>query len=250
LGFQREERIGWYLGLGCLALVRCFYGTYFRCMRFIVRSCTSEYQLKGAADTAAPKVFISHHQNMYGPIVSMKCLPEPVHLWVLSHFCNTKTCYNHLKNYTFSERFGWGRLRTFLVALLVSSPVSRLMKSAEAIPVYRESKKVMQTIEQSVDFLCKEENILIFPDIDYTDDNSEMRDIYSGFLYLEKYYYEKTGKHLAFVPLYVSKNCHSIYFGKEIYFRDNVSFLEERQNVSKFIRNNLNDLAVLCGDLK
>lgn len=218
-------------------------------MRFIVRTCTTKYDLVGAADDkAAPKVFISHHQNMNGPITVMKSMRQPVHIWVLSNFYHTKTCYRHFKEYTFTTRFGWRRFRAFMVSLFICFPVSRLLQSGKVIPVYRDSRKIMHTMEQSVGYLCKGENILIFPDVDYTDEGSMMQDIYSGFLYLEKYYYKKTGKHVAFVPVYVSKNNKKVHFGDAVYFKDGVGFAEERKNVSESIRKYINDLAVLYGD--
>ena len=228
---------------------KAFYGLYFKFMRFIARIICDRYDIVGAADEAAPKVFISHHQNMYGPVMSMMWLKEPVHIWVLSHFCNKKDCYKHFIDYTFSKRFGWGRLRTIFVARLFSGSVSRLMMSAKAIPVFRESRKVMDTINKSIDLLMNNESLLIFPDIDYSNNDPDMHDIYKGFLYLEKYYYRVTGKHLAFVPLYVSQKTKSLHLGDAIYFKDNIAFADERENVSESIKKSVHNLAVACGDV-
>ena len=79
--------------------------------------------------------------------------------------------------------------------------------------------------------LSEGENLLICPDIDYTDTSSSMGEMYHGFLNLEKYYFKKTGSHLAFVPVHISKRRHCIYMGEAICFKTENDFKQEKIKV-------------------
>ena len=62
-----------------------------------------------------------------------------------------------------------------------------------------------------------------------------MKAMYDGFLYLEKYFYKATGKHVCFVPLNVSKKRHLIIADQPIYFRDGEMFNTERIKIRERI---------------
>ena len=135
-----------------------------------------------------------------------------------------------------------------LVAWPISFCITKLLTSGRGIPVYRGSKKIIETMKISVDVLQKGERIVIFPDIDYQDASSKTKDMYDGFLYLEKYFYRKTGRHVCFVPLYASKRSRVIISGEKIYFSGEEDFLSERKVILQKIKDNLNKLALICGD--
>ena len=67
------------------------------------------------------------------------------------------------------------------MALPISFIISNLLQSGRGIPVYRGSRKVVQTFKLSVAALRKGHSIAIFPDIDYSDSSSATKDLYDGF---------------------------------------------------------------------
>ena len=117
------------------------------------------------------------------------------------------------------------------IAFPLSFCISGLIPSIREIPVYRGSKAILKTFRQSVQALSEGENLLICPDIDYTDTSSSMGEMYHGFLNLEKYYFKKTGSHLAFVPVHISKRRHCIYMGEAICFKTENDFKQEKIKV-------------------
>lgn len=195
-------------------------------------------------------MYISHHQNLFGPFILLLWFKECIHAWILHVFLDRKACYNQYVNYTFTERFGWNPTLAKTCAFLVASFVSKLLGSCKGIPVYRGSRQIVNTFKQSTAVLSKGESIAIFPDTDYRDSSSEMKEMYDGFLSIEKYYFKATGEHVCFVPLYVSKNKRTITADKQIYFRDGKLFKEEKQIVYEKIQEELNRLAIECGDIK
>lgn len=102
-------------------------------------------------------------------------------------------------------------------------------------------------MKESVAALKANENIVLFPDKNYLDTSNEVKDLYEGFLYLEKYYYHQTGKHLQFVPIYISKKKKLIVADELFSFRDGESFMTERKLVLDKIHRKLNELAKKWG---
>ncbi|WP_277631529.1 hypothetical protein [Atopococcus tabaci] len=221
------------------------YGKLFKFTRGVVRLAVPRYQAASLPESEEPIVYVAHHQNMKGPVTVLAWLTQPVRTWVFSVFLDQKECFNHYMDYTFTQRFGWPRALAKLVVWPLSFFITDLMKSGKAIPVYRKSKKVMHTMKLSVEALQKGENILVFPDVDYQSDSEEVGEIYEGFLFVEKYYHRKTGKHVAFVPLYADSHTQTIRAGEIIRFKEEASFVEQRAEVAEQIQAELNRLADL-----
>lgn len=219
-----------------------FYGTFFLFCRSLARFFVPRYTVE-VPEIDQPSVFIAHHQNLFGPFITMLWFSSKVHTWMLHSFLDPKECYDHYVNYTFTKRFGLPRPIAKMIAYPFSFGVAKLMKSGRGLPVYRGSKKIRKTFQLSIESLRRGENIIIFPDVDYQDDSSEIKEMYSGFLHLEKYYYQATGKHLSFVPLYVSKGSRQIIAGKPIFFPGQEDFRTEREMILSKIQENLNVLA-------
>jgi 1-acyl-sn-glycerol-3-phosphate acyltransferase len=226
-----------------------FYGNLFLFIRGIIRIVYPKYTVQIPTNVNRPVVYISHHQNFFGPFITMLWFPKHLHAWILHVLLDQQICFKHYVNYTFTKRFGLNKYLANLLAFPYSFLVSTFLNSGKGIPVYRGSRKILQTFHISVAALSKRESIIIFPDIDYSDHSSTTKEMYDGFLHLEKFYYKATGKHVCFIPLYASKNRRMLIANQEIYFRDGEDFNEEKQFVYKKIHDNLNHLAEICGDL-
>lgn len=226
-----------------------FYGRFFRLVQSLARKILPKYHIKIPKNHDGPVVYISHHQNLFGPFITLLWFPKALHAWILHVFLDQHACYQQYVDYTFTKRFGWSRTLAKICAFLISNFIAKLLNSGRGIPVYRGSRKILQTFQLSVQALAKNESIVIFPDIDYSDSASNVKEMYDGFLYLDKYYYKATGEHVRFIPLYVSKKKRLLIAEKEIYFRDEEDFNTERTIVLQKIHTSLNDLAKKCGDI-
>lgn len=228
-----------------------FYGLFVRFVQKTVRMFTPKYKVQSFTTIEdEPIVYISHHQNMFGPFHALLWSPIHLHPWVLHVFLDQKACFKQYSEYTFSERAGMNKTLAKMIAYPLSFFITRLISSCRAIPVHRGSRKIIQTFKLSVEALQKGESIVIFPDVDYTDSSAETKDFYEGFLLLERYYFKATGKHVAFVPLFVSKGEKILTTSKPIYFKDEQDFNEQKSQVLKEIQALLNNMAKACGDLK
>lgn len=219
------------------------FGSFFKGVQKTARIILPRYHFETAPNRDEPVVYISHHQNMVGPISILVWLKYYVRTWGLSEFTEQEACYNHYVNFTFTERYGWPKWLAKMIAWPVSYLVPWLAKSADIIPVYRGSRKIVKTMQLSHEALLNGENLLIFPDIDYSSTSTETSNIYEGFLHLEKRYFKETNKHLTFIPIFSDQKNRLVRIGEEIRFTGNKKFIFERKEIADKIKDELNRLS-------
>jgi hypothetical protein len=179
---------------------------------------------------------------MRGPIATMAWTPVPLHPWALAVFFESKELARHFAGFTFSQRYGWPRPLASVAARLVSAPVALLMRSMYAVPVYRKSIGSIKTMRLSVEMLLRGESVIVYPDIDYDSDDAMLGEMYRGFLLLERFYRDRTGKHLPFVPLYYDLRGKSLRLGEPVLFPDG-DMRDQMDEVGVRIRSAVNALA-------
>lgn len=225
------------------------YGLFFKTVRKFARFFYPSYHTEISGEIDGPAVYISHHRNLFGPFITLLWYPKFVRTWILHVFLDRKSCSKQYADYTFTKRFGLPLVLAKPAAFLLSLGITKLLQSGRGIPVYRGTRKIVRTFQISVEALKKGESIAIYPDIDYTDRSASVKDMYAGFLYMEKYFYKATGRHVQFVPLYASKKKRLLIAGAPIFFRDGEDFRTEKDVVYKKLHMALNRLAARCGEL-
>lgn len=224
------------------------YGLLFKFCRFLVRLVYPRFSIETKIPSQ-PVVYISHHQNLFAPFIMLLWYPNFVRTWILNVFFSQKECYNQYVNYTFTKRFNMPTLFAKIIAFPISIFISKLMHSAHGIPVYRGSRKIIESIKQSVEALKNGNSIAIYPSVDYSKAIQEDSELYDGFLFLEKYYVKETNEHVIFIPIHVSKKKRSIVHGQPIQFSGKLPFHKERVAIANKIKEEINALAKQCGDL-
>jgi len=219
------------------------YGLFFKTIQKIARLVLPRYRFESSPKNEKPVVYVSHHQNMVGPVSILAWLKYYVRTWALSEFTDQEAAYDHYTNFTFTERYGWPRWLAKIIAWPVSYAVPWLTKSGRMIPVYRGSRDIIKTMYISRDALLEGESIIIFPDIDYSSSSQETSDIYEGFLHLEKYYFRETNEHLTFIPVFSDQSARIVRVGEEIQFKGDKKFINEREEIAQKIQSELNRLA-------
>lgn len=225
-------------------MVKQDFGLFFKLMQRIARFILPKYRFERPPNQDEPIVYVAHHQNMIGPISILVWLKYSIRTWVLSEFTEQEAAYQHYVDFTFTKRYGWPQTLAKLVAYPSSYLVQWLTNSGRMIPVYRKSRKIVKTMTISHEALMSGEDILIFPDVDYSSHSTETSDIYEGFLHLEKKYVKETGKHLTFVPILTDKENKCVRVGRRIHFTGDRLFIDERKDIANEIREELNRLAV------
>jgi len=152
----------------------------------------------------APCVFLCRHMDQSGVIGAYTSINTVLRPLVLDTFFSYEDAKNHLKNYTFSEKKKKGKVFKAIVAPICAKFFVRMVKSVEAIPVYRgkNGMRSITTIKESVRALENGDNIIIFPDFDYADKSEKQTgEIYKGFISIAKLYFRRNNERLKFVPV-------------------------------------------------
>lgn len=223
---------------------RGFQGMMYKFVAWFLRVVTHHVKVPSQEQFTSPAVYVCHHQNMKGPLLTMMWLPIPLHTWVLATFLEPKLIKEHYANYTFSKRFGWPMPLARLVAWLVSVPLAALMRSMGAISVHRgeNAAKALQTLRDTVAALERGESVIIYPDIQYDDERDSIGDMYKGFLLVERMYYGRTKRHIPFVPLRYRADKHEILMAEPIYFPDG-RFDDNIDGIYREIQDSINHMA-------
>lgn len=216
-----------------------FFGPLLRFSRMILRLFTKRYKSFVVASETEPTVYVCRHLNMHGPITLAQYSTFDMHPMVLHVFFRFRDCYRQYSTYTFTERYGkrgirkfFGKVAAFFAALFVAP----LVRSTKAIPVYRGTDtKTIVTYRRAMEYLEKNENIVLFPDVDYTADSNTKGEIYTGFLLLDRLYHRKYKKHLNFAVLKIDDERRSITVAGQFRFDDSSDFYTQMPDVASRI---------------
>ncbi|MBR3806136.1 MAG: glycosyltransferase [Clostridia bacterium] len=215
---------------------KCFYGAIVRFLRPIAKMFSRKYRCNVIPHTDGA-IYICRHLDMHGPYTTLKWLDFNVHPMVLHPFFTKQTCYKQYADYTFTERVGKKKGKFNIKAYIASRFVPALVRSIGAIPVYRGSVECIKTFRQAVKCLEKGQNVIVYPDVEYTADSDKESEIYDGFLYIGRFYKKATGKDLRFIPLYIDEKKKSIEEFDEITVEDTK---ESRAFAAEYIRAAIN----------
>ena len=195
------------------------YGPFGRFARWLLHSFSHKYRCDLPV-REEPVVYVCRHLNMHGPYTTLKWLPFELHPMIIHVFFQRETTVKHMTEYTFSARYGKKPRRFSLAAHIMSWITPPMMRSLQAVPVYRDGIQSVTTVKEGMKYLLRNESLIVYPDIQYMDGYDKPSDIYDGFLYLGELYYRKTGKLLSFVPLVIDDRRHLITAGEPVCITD------------------------------
>ena len=224
-------------------------GRYYRnCRRILRLRRYGRYKLREEAENSGAIVYICRHRNAIGPLACLCVLPLGARPWAFAPFMDTAACRKHLGEYTFPVTWKMNPFLSRVLAAILGPLFANLVRSTGAIPVYRNSLKVRETYQQSIQALEAGDRLLIFPDINYAEESGETGALYEGFLLLEQLWNRKTGGHIQFVPVNVSVTNKTLTIGKSISFSDGKSYREEKGIIVKRLQERIDAMARQYGE--
>ena len=218
-------------------------GRYYRICRRILRLRYLGYECRSEAEPESPAVYICRHRNAIGPITSLCLLPLGTYPWAFSAFMDVAACRSHLATYTFPVTWKINPTVSRALAAILGPLFAKLVCSTGAVPVHRNSLKVRETFQKTIEIMEQGGSILIFPDINYAAESGETGALYEGFLLLEQLWNRKTGKHVQFVPINVSLSNKTMTIGKGISFTGALPYREEKDVIVRQLEDTMNDMA-------
>lgn len=216
-----------------------FYGAIIRFFKPIARFFSKSSRSNVARYEGEGVVYVTRHLNMHGPFSTIKWLDFDVHPMVLSCFCTRHDCYVQYRDYTFTVRHNKKKPKFSMKAWLASRIVPAFVGSLRAVPVYRGSMNIAKTMRCAIDFLEAGEDVIVYPDVEYTGSADNVSDIYEGFLFLGELYKKRNGKSLKFVPIYIDDNRRALYEGLPVTVD---SFRDDAHAASEYIKSAINGI--------
>ena len=216
-------------------------GIFFRFMRMIIKIFMRRKLLIKKEVFETEKVFVAHHQNFYAPVTALIYMPNSVSIWAIAHLFTFKGCFDKYYNFTFVKNIKMPRPIALICSTILAILIPTFLKSGNAIPVYRKDKNIIETFNKSVEELKKGKQIIVFPDISYNSKESEIKQIYTGFINIDEYYFKQTNKHIEFVPLVFNKKERTIVNKNGVKLKENYNINDEKQNIAEYITRSINE---------
>ena len=215
-----------------------FWGAFFEFCRSFYNVFKPKYRSFVYPHESKPCVYVCRHLDLHGPKKVAQSFTFSVHMFVLNYFVSFKRCYKQYSEYTFTKRYGkkvtlFAKFKAFFAALFVVP----LVKSTKPISVFRGGSDSLVTFRQAMKYLDKKENLIVFPDVDYTASNEKKGEIYSGFLYIDKLYHKKYNEHIDFVVINVNDEKKIIENLGKVSFNDDEPYEIQSKKVAEEIRN-------------
>jgi hypothetical protein len=210
-------------------------------LAFVLRRLLKKPSVFGLERIHAPgtAIFVSNHEGIFAPLVLMLFANQDFVPWVVYENLDVRLCRGYLRR-DFVEPVL--RLRpplSRLVSAMISPFCVGIMKYVDAIPVFHSSKRIVETMELSVETLKQGRNLLIFPENPRDEGGEDLKSFLTGFVHLAKECYEQNRQTVGFVPVFVDRKSNEIHFGAHIPFDPQAPYHQERVRILAALRQGM-----------
>ena len=190
---------------------------------------------------AEPVILAANHCQIHGPLVGELRLPFPRKTWCASEMMEREQVADYAFRDFWAQNPRWTHpfYRALSHAIVPLSVL--LFNHAETIPVYRDSR-VLSTFRSTVRTLEEGRSVLIFPEHDLRC-NHILDDFQDRFIDTAKLYHRRTGKALAFVPVYICPALRRVCFGEPVRFDPAAPMDDERARIKRELTARITALA-------
>ena len=214
----------------------------YRCIKAIVRAVYPKIQVVGAEKLPAePVIYVGNHSQMNGPIACELYTPGEHYTWCAGEMMDKK----EVPAYAYQDFWsGKPKVVRWFYKLLAHAiaPLSQLIfTNANTIGVYHDTR-ILTTFKKTVQVLQEGASVVIFPEHNVPRNNiiCEFQD---RFIDVAKLYYKRTGKELAFVPMYLAPKLKTMYLGEPVRFRADTPIEEERRRICEYLMEQVTQIA-------
>ncbi len=196
----------------------------------------------GLPPRGTPVVFIANHERSFGPLSAMSTLPRPLCPWVAREITDPETCPAYIEKDFVVPEVGLRRPLSSLVAGVIGRICVGIMRDIHAIPVYKESKRIVETLDMSSRLLALGKRLLIFPEIPNRFLNDVICEFDTGFAGVARVFFERTKRIVNFLPVAVNRRTKSLLLGAPVPFNPLNSFKAERARLKEELERRICEL--------
>ena len=214
----------------------------FRVTKWLVRVFYIKYEVEGLENLPdEPCIVVGNHTQMHGPLASELYFPGHSYTWCAGQMMNLKEVPEYAFTDFWSQKPQYTHPVYKLLSYLIAPLAVCIFNNANTIGVYRDGR-IITTFKETVKRLNEGASVVIFPehDVKY---NNIVYEFQEGFVDIARLYYRRTGKELAFVPLYIAPKLHKMYLGKPIRFNSAAPKGEEPKRICEYLMDEITQMA-------
>ena len=188
-----------------------------------------------------PSIIVGNHSKTHGPIMSELYFPKKKYIWCIGQMMNMKEAPDYAFDDFWSKKPKWNRWIYRILSYLIAPIAAYIFNNADCIPVYKDMR-LAKTYINTVRGLEEGRRIIIFPEC-HNPFNNIINDFQDRFVDVAKLYHKRTGKNLAFVPMYHAVKLKKVVFGKPVFYDPDVPIEEQRKLIINYLQTNITSLA-------
>ena len=212
----------------------------------IIKGCVKLFyprmQVEGAGNLPdEPVVFVGNHCQMNGPIVGELYVPGAPYIWCAGEMMHLKDVPAYAFGDFWSQKPKWMHPFYKLLSHIIAPLSVCIFNNARTIGVYHDTR-ILSTFKNTVKLLQEGRSVVIFPEHD-VERNQIIYDFQDKFIDIARLYYKKTGKELAFVPMYIAPKLKKLCLGKPVRFCAAEPMDAERSRICKYLMEEITAVA-------
>ncbi len=178
-------------------------------------------------------IFVANHEGSYGPVTAIASLPQPIYPWVTHEITDLALCPKYIENDFVKPEVHLRPPLSILLSRVIGRVCVAIMADLHAIPVYKKSRRITETIAMSVRFLEQGKRLLIFPEIPNRIFNEIVNEFDTGFVNIARAFFERTARIVSFFPVAVNRGRMALHLGDPIRFNPLVPFRQEKDRIRR-----------------
>lgn len=215
---------------------------FYQIIRYVVKLFYPKITVEGAENLPdEPVIVVGNHAQMNGPICCELYFPGDRYTWCAGQMMHLKEVPAYAFRDFWSQKPKWTHPFYKVLSYLIAPLSVCVFNNARTIGVYRDSR-ILSTFKNTVSRLCEGASVVVFPeqDVEY---NNILYAFQDKFIDIARLYYKKTGKALAFVPLYIAPKLKKMYLGKPIRFDAGAAMEAERSRICGYLMEEITAIA-------
>lgn len=215
----------------------------YRAVRGLVKLFYPRPELVGVENLPeGPCVIVGNHAQMNGPIVAEIFLPGDREIWCASEMMHLREVPAYAYRDFWSQKPAYSRWFFRLLSYAIAPLSVCLFNNARCIGVYRDARS-LGTFRRTLERLEEGARVVIFPECD-PPRNHILYTFQDPFIGLGRMYARRTGRRLAFVPMYVAPALKKTFFGAPIEYDPDADPREELVRVREALVEAITAMAV------
>lgn len=215
----------------------------YKVIKWLVKVFYPKIEVEGVQNLSdEPMIVVGNHTQMNGPICCELYFPVDRYTWCAGEMMHLKDVPAYAFQDFWSKKPKYIRWFYKFLSYIIAPLSVCVFNNARTIGVYHDTR-IISTFKQTVQRLQEGASVVVFPehDVPY---NHILCAFQDKFIDVAKLYYKRTGKELAFVPLYIAPKLKKMYLGKPIRFSAANPIEEERTRICEYLMGAITGIAV------